>query len=307
MELRPLGSSGLRVSPIGLGTVKLGRNTGVKYPGGGGFPLPTDEQAADLLRAARDEGINIIDTAPAYGTSEERLGALMRAHDWFGSRDHWTIVTKAGEEFDPRTGTSTFDFTPEHTRASVERSLHRLACNVLDCVLIHSDGRDEEILTRLGTLQALAHLADRGLIRTYGISTKTPAGAQTALDHLDQARTHSRGVLMATLNPAAADDLPAILSAPRRGVGVLIKKALASGHLPWHRPLAGESSPQLPPLAGEGASPTSTPPNPIETNLRFIFTQANHAISSVIIGTASPHHLRANAAAARRALAYSSH
>src|SRR5690606_4782094 len=249
--------------------------------------------------------------------SEERLGALMRAHNWFGSRDHWIIVTKTGEEFDPRSGTSTFDFTPEHTRASVERSLQRLACNVLDCVLIHSDGRDEEILDRLGTIDALGDLADRGLIRTYGISTKTPAGAQTAVERLDQTRTKSRGVLMATLNPAATEDLPAILSAPRRGVGVLIKKALASGHLAQRRrPPAGGSSSQHPPSASESqwrrplageSSPPLPPPDPIETNLRFIFTQAGPAISSVILGTADPHHLRANAAAARRALAYSSH
>ncbi|MFW8341556.1 aldo/keto reductase, partial [Klebsiella pneumoniae] len=70
--LRPLGSTGLRVSPLGLGTVKLGRDQGVKYPNG--FRIPDDQQARELLYLARELGINLIDTAPAYGVSEERLG-----------------------------------------------------------------------------------------------------------------------------------------------------------------------------------------------------------------------------------------
>lgn len=73
---RPLGSTGLNVSPLGLGTVKLGRDRGVKYPSG--FRIPDDQQAQMLLRMARDMGINLIDTAPAYGTSEERPGPLLR-------------------------------------------------------------------------------------------------------------------------------------------------------------------------------------------------------------------------------------
>ena len=73
---RPLGSTGLMVSPLGLGTGKLGRDQGVKYPSG--FQIPDDDEARMLLKLARDLGINLIDTAPAYGRSEERLGPLLR-------------------------------------------------------------------------------------------------------------------------------------------------------------------------------------------------------------------------------------
>ncbi|HEU6454768.1 MAG TPA: aldo/keto reductase, partial [Roseateles sp.] len=89
---RPLGSTGLTVSPLGLGTVKLGRDQGVKYPNG--FQIPDDDAARMLLRQARELGINLIDTAPAYGRSEERLGPLLR-----GQRQDWVIVSKVGEEF----------------------------------------------------------------------------------------------------------------------------------------------------------------------------------------------------------------
>jgi aryl-alcohol dehydrogenase-like predicted oxidoreductase len=71
---RPLGSTGLMVSPLGLGTVKLGRDQGVKYPNG--FTIPDDQQARALLNQARGLGINLIDTAPAYGISEERCCAV---------------------------------------------------------------------------------------------------------------------------------------------------------------------------------------------------------------------------------------
>ena len=73
---RPLGSTGLRVSPLGLGTVKLGRDQGVKYPNG--FTIPDDAAARALLDQARALGINLIDTAPAYGVSEQRLGRGIR-------------------------------------------------------------------------------------------------------------------------------------------------------------------------------------------------------------------------------------
>ena len=116
MELRALGRTGLQVSPVGLGTVKFGRNQQVKYPRG--FDLPDDAHLRDLLAVARELGINLLDTAPAYGSAEERLGALL------DHADDWVIVTKVGEAFEH--GASRFDFSAAGTRASVERSLRRV-------------------------------------------------------------------------------------------------------------------------------------------------------------------------------------
>ena len=129
---RPFGSTGIDVSILGLGTVKLGRDQSVKYPEG--FIIPDDREAANLIDLARSLGINLIDTAPSYGNSEERLGSLLT-----GQRDQWIICSKVGEEFEG--GQSRFDFTPEHTRFSVERSLKRLRTDVVDIVLVHSDGK----------------------------------------------------------------------------------------------------------------------------------------------------------------------
>ncbi len=164
---RPLGSTGLLVSPLGLDAVKLGRDQGVKYPSG--FQIPDDDEARMLLKLGRDLGINLIDTAPAYGRSEERLGPLLR-----GQRQDWVIVSKVGEEF--ADGQSRHDFSAAHTRLSVERSLQRLETDFIDLVLVHSDGNDLAILDDSEVYATLAALKAEGKIRGFGFSGKTVEG-----------------------------------------------------------------------------------------------------------------------------------
>ena len=245
MIYRTLGRSGIEVSLLGLGTVKFGRNEGVRYPEG--FELPTDREALGLLDRARELGITLLDTAPAYGDSEQRLGRLLDT-----DRDHWVICTKVGETFEG--GRSSWDFSPEATEASVLRSLKRLQTDHLDIVLIHSDGQDQQVLEEIGTLDALEALKRRGLIRAIGISHKTIEGARCAI-------LKGCDVLMATLNLAETEQLGVIAEAAAAGCGVLVKKALASGH-------AGTDS------------------------LRF--AARSHGVSSVIVGTLSIDHLEAN-------------
>jgi aryl-alcohol dehydrogenase-like predicted oxidoreductase len=204
----------MQVSLLGLGTVKLGRDQQVRYPEP--FVIPDDRTAVALLNLARGLGVNLIDTAPAYGNSEERLGPLLRDR-----RREWIICSKVGEEFDG--GTSRFDFTPEHVQFSVKRSLQRLGTDYLDVVLIHSDGNDVEILNGLGTLEALGDLKQQGCIRSVGISHKTVAGAERAL-------ALGVEVIMATLNRAETEQAEVIAKAGAQSCGVLIKKPLGSGH-----------------------------------------------------------------------------
>ena len=265
--LRPLGQTGLTVSALGLGTVKLGRNEGVKYPTG--FTLPDDRAARTLLDLTRDLGINLIDTAPAYGSSEERLGKLLA-----GQRENWVICTKVGEEFTG--GRSHFDFSPEHTRLSVERSLTRLRCDCLDVVLVHSDGNDLDIVQRLGTLEALAELKNEGKLRSFGLSGKTVEGGLAALPLCD--------LLMVTYNLSEQDQAPLLDACAASGKGVLIKKALASGHL---ERLPGDAD-----TRGQ---------DPVTASMAFVL--GHPATTAAVIGTITPEHLRSNVEAARRALA----
>lgn len=268
MELRPLGQTGMRVSPIGLGTVKLGRAEGVKYPSA--FTIPSDEEADRLIGAALDLGVNLIDTAPAYGTSEERLGRLLS-----GRRDRVVLATKAGEAF--ADGASSFEFNSAAITASVERSLSRLRTDRLDVVLIHSDGVVELEAERMdAAVGALERLKIAGKVRAIGASTKTPDGAMRLLDGSKRSLVD---VLMLTLNAAYTADVPVIDEAARRGVGVLIKKALASGHAARPQRTVGTN----------GADPVRD---------AIGLALARPGVSSVVVGTINPEHLKANIRAA---------
>ncbi|WP_027897192.1 aldo/keto reductase [Zestomonas thermotolerans] len=260
--LRPLGSTGLLVSPLGLGTVKLGRDQGVKYPSG--FAIPDDQAARALLELARELGINLLDTAPAYGRSEERLGPLLR-----GQRQDWVIVSKVGEEFD--SGQSRFDFSARHTRASVERSLRRLETDYLDLVLVHSDGNDLAILDNGEVYPTLAALKAEGKIRAFGLSGKTVEGGLRALRDGDCA--------MVTYNLAEQGERPVLDYAATHAKGILIKKALASGHV-----CVGDQAPQ----------------DPVQASFELVF--GHPGVSAAIVGTINPLHLSHNVATAAQVI-----
>jgi aryl-alcohol dehydrogenase-like predicted oxidoreductase len=214
MVSRPLGRTGLVVSPIGLGTTKLGRNTDVKYPER--FALPSDKVVLELLETSLALGVNLIDTAPAYGESERRLGAFVESN-----RDRLVLCTKCGEDYSG--GRSTYDFTAAAITASAEESLRRLRTDHIDILLLHSNGRDAEILTQTDALEGLGRLKRGGKVRAIGISAKTEAGIAHACESLD--------VVMAPFNERETSLANALGNAHDRGLGILAIKGLYSGHL----------------------------------------------------------------------------
>lgn len=254
LRLNPLGSTGLNVSLLGFGTVKFGRNTGVKYPHA--FELPDMKTMRELLAIAQDGGINLLDTAPAYGDSETKLGELLK-----GQRHDWILCTKAGESFDPKTAQSHYDFRPETLIHSVEQSLKRLNTDVLDLVLIHSNGDDEKIIREDGALETLNELKRKGWIRATGMSTKTVAGGILALTQSD--------CVMIAFNPDYPDEQPVIDFAREHRKGILVKKLLNSGHAA---------------LTQNGL------------NRAIDVAKNTNGISSVIMGTTNTEHLRQNIA-----------
>ncbi len=252
LPLRPLGDTGIQISPISLGTVKIGRDKQVKYPTS--FTMPDDKETLALFDLAQSLGINCLDTAPAYGRSEERIGEVL------GRRTkEWIICSKVGEEFID--GGSVFNFTPEHTRFSVERSLKRLHRDELDIVLIHSDGNDLDIINQFGTLDALAELKQAGLIRAFGMSTKTVDGGILALEKSD--------IVMATHNLTYQDEVAVLDYAAQNNKGTFIKKALASGHLDK--------------MASK---------DPIRSSMELVLSHPG--VSSITVGTINQKHLREN-------------
>jgi len=265
MDTRPISGTDLLVSRLGLGTVKFGRNQGVKYPRP--FDLPTDAEIHRLLDVAREGGVNFLDTAPAYGTSEERLGGILAERS-----EPWIVGTKAGETF--ADGESRYDFSPGAVRASLERSLRRLRRERLDIVLLHSDGNDEAILRDSGAVDVLRDFRERGLAGAIGISTKTKEGGLLAF-------ALGLDVVMATYNPWQQEEQAVLDAAVRDGRSVLVKKALGSGWLGHAVPDPGPGS------------------DPVRQAFEFIF--AHPGATTVVVGTVNPENLRRNCEIAARA------
>ena len=256
----PLGKSDVKLSPLGLGTVKFGRNEKVKYPGH--FEIPDEDFLRDFLDLAKSLGITTLDTAPAYGASEERLGRLLKR-----DRDEWTIIAKAGEYF--KDGESFYDFSSQSIERSLHSSLKKLDTSYVDVFLLHSDGRDKDILADKDLLDKLYQFKAQGLIKACGISSKTVEGGLKGIDLLD--------CVMATYNPFYKEEEPVLKEAERKKKGIILKKALASGHLD-----------------------KINAPDPVQASLSCAYGQPS--VSSVIIGTIHPEHLRSNVRAALKAI-----
>ncbi len=245
MVHRVLGSTELTVSPIAFGAFKIGRNQGIKYPSD--YPLPDQREVEVLLNGILDMGINLIDTAPAYGTSEQRIGKAVGQR-----RGEYILATKIGERFS--NGQSTYDFSAPGLTESLEQSLRHLKTDAVDLLHIHSDGRDQAILSQTDAVEAILNLKAQGKTRFVGFSGKTIEGAVDALPWAD--------TLMLEYNPDHRQMSDVIQQAAEQGVGVLVKKPLGSGHL--------------------------EPQNAIEQALLL------NGVSTLVVGSLSLDHLRQN-------------
>lgn len=219
---------GCAVTALGWGAFKIGRNEGIKYPQG--YALPTEAEAIALVHSVIALGVTLIDTAPAYGLSEERLGRAFAALAP-SARASIVVSTKAGETFGD--GISQYDFS----RGAIERSLamshERLQSRRIDLVSIHSDGSDLAILGDGSALAVLRDAKTRGTIGAIGFSPKSVDGARAALAQPEV------DAIMVEFHPDAPEFASVIAHAHTLGKAVLVKKPLASGRLdpataiPW--------------------------------------------------------------------------
>jgi aryl-alcohol dehydrogenase (NADP+) len=149
MDSRSLGRSGLKVSPLCLGTMMFGG--------------PTDEAtAARIIAQARDAGVNFIDTADVYteGRSEEIVGRAIAAE-----RSRWILATKVASPVGP--GPNDRGLSRRHVLAACEASLRRLGTETIDIYYLHKEDHG----TPLGeTVRAIADLVRAGKIRYFGVS-----------------------------------------------------------------------------------------------------------------------------------------
>lgn len=219
---------GRAVTTLGWGAFKIGRNEAIKYPAA--YPLPSEAEAQQCVSAVIAMGIRVVDTAPAYGVSEERIGRALAPLEP-ALRSEIFLSTKVGEEFID--GHSHYDFSAPAITRSLCQSLMRLQCERVDMVWIHSDGSDLEIIQRGDAIRALASAKHGGRCGAIGFSPKTIEGARAAIedDAID--------AIMIELHPELAENEPILDLAQARGKSIFVKKPLASGRLdpavalPW--------------------------------------------------------------------------
>jgi aryl-alcohol dehydrogenase (NADP+) len=149
MEYRKLGRSGLKVSPLCLGAMMFGG--------------PADEaQSQRMIAAARDAGINFIDTADVYngGKSEEVVGRAIR-----NERDHWVVATKLNGIMGP--GPNQRGSSRKWIFEAARRSLARLGTDYIDVYYLHREDLDTPLEE---SVHALGDLVRAGMIRYFALS-----------------------------------------------------------------------------------------------------------------------------------------
>ncbi|NYH90894.1 aldo/keto reductase [Actinopolymorpha rutila] len=215
LSLRPLGRTGLFVSPICAGGAPLGNLPEA-------FGEVSEEQAAATVRTLLESPVNFLDTAAAYGDSEGRIGSVLRERG--GLPAGFVLATKAGQ--DPETGR----FDADVVRRSVERSLSLLGLERLQIVYLHSPDvmPFATAMEAKGPVQGLIGLRDEGLVGHVGVAGSGDVDAMIQYVRtgiFDVAITHNRYTLLdqsaTPLLDMAADEGVAVLNAAPYQAGIL--------------------------------------------------------------------------------------
>ena len=151
LQRRRLGRTGMYPRALGLGCAHFGRD------------YHTDRDAIDGVRRAIELGIDYIDTSPAYGESERRVGLALEGI----CRKEIYLQTKTGTHPGRR-----FDYSAKATRWSVENSLKLLKTDYLDAVLVHDPPDIDIPLSPGNALDELLKMREEGIVRHVGLGVR---------------------------------------------------------------------------------------------------------------------------------------
>ncbi|XSC47562.1 aldo/keto reductase [Bradyrhizobium sp. RDT10] len=275
IERRQLGRTGLFVTVLGFGAMDLG-----------GPPAAneiSDDEAGRVLNAVLDSGINFIDTAVCYGTSEARIGQAISHR-----RGEFILATKCGCQPGKPMGTPNIH-TAANIRAGVEHSLRTMRTDYIDVVQFHQS------LTRSmwedeGALDELLKLKQEGALRFIGVSGTLP-------NLVEQVNSGVFDVFQIPYSALQREHETIIAKASADGAGIIIRGGVARGApTDWNKRYYMLTGDELSDrwdrarldelLAGMSR---------IEFMVRFAI--AEPALDTTIIGTKNLDHLRDNVAA----------
>ena len=279
MRYRPLGNTGLQVSEISLGTVELGLDYGFKESGY--YTRPSLPDAVRLIHKALDIGINLVDTARAYGDSEAVIGRALR--EWPGSKP--IIVSKI---YLPR-GASNMDSISLRSEVVplIETSLEMLGVETLDLLLIHNAEPDH--LNSPEIMICLQQMQQQGKVRFLGASCS--ADEELCIELLEESEFRALQVPFNLLDQKMRRRV--FDCAAEKGVAIFVRSAYLRGLLtnqmssaPTRLDPLKSASIRIPKLA-ESASDSLS-----ETALRFCLSYPS--VSCVVIGVKTIEELVAN-------------
>ena len=288
MQYRKLGNTDLEVSALSLGTVALGMRYGIASKEDGadvaGMIPPSDREAIQLVHRAIDEGINFIDTARAYGRSEEVLGSAL-----YDRRDKVVITTKLSC-LDAEGKLLQGDALRDHMNQSVDTSLQLLRTDWVDLLMLHS--ATVEVLQNSEAIDILREIQTQGKTRYIGASTYGTEAPQIAIEKGVNALQVAYNILDQRM-----DEIFPLAEA--NGVGVVVRSVFLKGVL---TPRADDLPEHLAPLKEKSeavkqlARQLTPPMDRIEAALRFVLSQSN--ITSALVGVHTQAELEASIAVA---------
>lgn len=274
METRTLGRTGLQVSRLGFGALEL---RGMRV--WGGRPV-TDQQADRILNAVLDAGINIIDTSPDYGLSEEYIGRFISHR-----RSEYYIATKAGCKLTRADGYDQVShiWTRDRILRNIEESLARMKTDYVDVLQLHNPNPADVIKNK--TIDTLHEVQEAGLTKFIGVSTTLPY----LPDFLKIEVFDTFQAPYSALQRAHEEWISRISEA---GAGTIIRGGIARGSVAEGGIVGRQPTTWLDAGLDEVRGDIGT----MEFLLRF--TLSHPHIDTVIVGTLSPEHLVNNIKAA---------
>jgi len=259
VEKRKYGNTGMEVSVLGFGGAEIG------------FEGATVQDVDKLLGSALDAGLNVIDTAECYATSEELIGKTVSHR-----RGDYYLFTKCGHA----SGFDAPDWDPAMLEASIDRSLKRLQTDYVDVIHLHSCS--EELLRKGDVIDVLRRAKEKGKTRFIGYS----GDSKTALYAIQCGAFDSLETSISIADQEAIE--LTIPEAQKRGIGVVVKRPIANAAWKWEeRPTNDYVVPYWERLRKLGyAFLNADLQEAVGTALRF--TLSVPGVSTAIVGTKNP-------------------